>query len=140
MGDRQSSYKKRIAIQNKKFNLPLYPTTTIGSFPQTEEIRKTRNDYRCCKISEQQYIDVMKQGIADCVSKQESLGLDVLVHGEPERNDMVEYFGEQLTGYAFTQFGWVQSYGSRCVKPPIIYGDIARPKAMTVSGLNMLSH
>lgn len=132
MEDRQSCYKHREKIQQQKLQLPLYPTTTIGSFPQTQAIRQTRKDLRQQNISQQQYIEVMKQEIADCVREQESLGLDVLVHGEPERNDMVEYFGEQLTGYAFTQFGWVQSYGSRCVKPPIIYGDISRPKAMTV--------
>ena len=136
MANRQSSYQQRAEIQNKKFQLPPYPTTTIGSFPQTQTIRKTRQDYRNRIISEQKYIDVMKQEIADCVREQEALGLDVLVHGEPERNDMVEYFGEQLTGYVFTQFGWVQSYGSRCVKPPIIYGDISRPKAMTVNWTN----
>ena len=136
MANRQSSYQQRVEIQNEKFQLPSYPTTTIGSFPQTQTIRKTRQDYRNRIISEQKYIDVMKQEIADCVREQEALGLDVLVHGEPERNDMVEYFGEQLTGYVFTQFGWVQSYGSRCVKPPIIYGDISRPKAMTVNWTN----
>ena len=136
MAERQSSYQQRSEIQDKKFQLPLYPTTTIGSFPQTQAIRQTRKDFRNKDISEQQYIDVMKQEIADCVREQEALGLDVLVHGEPERNDMVEYFGEQLSGYAFTQFGWVQSYGSRCVKPPIIYGDISRPKAMTVDWTN----
>lgn len=136
MAERQSDYQQRAEIQNKKFQLPLYPTTTIGSFPQTRKIRKTRMDYRNKDISEQQYTDVMKQEIAECVREQESLGLDVLVHGEPERNDMVEYFGEQLTGYVFTQFGWVQSYGSRCVKPPIIYGDISRPKAITVGWTN----
>jgi 5-methyltetrahydropteroyltriglutamate--homocysteine methyltransferase len=136
MANRQSNYQKRAEIQNEKFQLPLYPTTTIGSFPQTQSIRQTRKDYRNNDISEQQYIDVMKQEIADCIREQESLGLDVLVHGEPERNDMVEYFGEQLTGYIFTQFAWVQSYGSRCVKPPIIYGDIARPNTMTVEWTN----
>ncbi len=132
MGKRQSPYKERAVLQHKKFNLPLYPTTTIGSFPQTQEIRQTRKDYRLGKISESEYQKAMQKEIASCVREQEVLGLDVLVHGEPERNDMVEYFGEQLKGYAFTQFGWVQSYGSRCVKPPIIYGDISRPKAMTV--------
>jgi len=136
MAERNSAYQQRAEIQQKKFQLPLYPTTTIGSFPQTQAIRKTRNDYRNQIISEQQYVAIMRQEIADCVRQQESLGLDVLVHGEPERNDMVEYFGEQLTGYAFTQFGWVQSYGSRCVKPPIIYGDISRPEAMTVDWTN----
>jgi len=132
MGKRQSPYKQRAEVQHKRFNLPLYPTTTIGSFPQTPEIRQTRKDYRLGKISEAKYQKAMQKEIASCVGEQEALGLDVLVHGEPERNDMVEYFGEQLRGYAFTQFGWVQSYGSRCVKPPIIYGDISRPAAMTV--------
>lgn len=136
MANRQSSYLQRAEIQSRKFNLPLYPTTTIGSFPQTQSIRQTRKDFRNNDISEQRYVEVMKQEIAGCVREQEALGLDVLVHGEPERNDMVEYFGEQLTGYAFTQFGWVQSYGSRCVKPPIIYGDISRPEAMTVDWTN----
>jgi 5-methyltetrahydropteroyltriglutamate--homocysteine methyltransferase len=132
MANRQSHYETRSKIQRKKFNLPLYPTTTIGSFPQTLEIRQVRRDFRTGKLSEQKYRDAMKSEIAHCVNEQELLGLDVLVHGEPERNDMVEYFGEQLNGYTLTQFGWVQSYGSRCVKPPIIYGDISRPTAMTV--------
>ncbi|VAW70691.1 5-methyltetrahydropteroyltriglutamate--homocysteine methyltransferase, partial [hydrothermal vent metagenome] len=136
MADRQSPYAQRAEIQRKKFQLPLYPTTTIGSFPQTQEIRQTRSGFRNGNISEQEYVAVMKKEIAECVREQEALGLDVLVHGEPERNDMVEYFGEQLTGYVFTRFGWVQSYGSRCVKPPIIYGDIARPEAMTVDWIN----
>ncbi|VAW54591.1 5-methyltetrahydropteroyltriglutamate--homocysteine methyltransferase [hydrothermal vent metagenome] len=136
MANRQSNYQQRAEIQNEKFQLPMYPTTTIGSFPQTQSIRQVRKDFRNHNISEQRYLKIMKQEIADCVREQESLGLDVLVHGEPERNDMVEYFGEQLTGYVFTQFAWVQSYGSRCVKPPIIYGDIARPKAMTVDWIN----
>ncbi|MCH9640021.1 MAG: 5-methyltetrahydropteroyltriglutamate--homocysteine S-methyltransferase, partial [Betaproteobacteria bacterium] len=132
IGLRQSPYQKRATLQQKKFNLPLYPTTTIGSFPQTREIRQARQNFKASKLSEAQYHQIMQQEIKTCVHEQERLGLDVLVHGEAERNDMVEYFGEQLTGYAFTQFGWVQSYGSRCVKPPIIYGDVSRPKAMTV--------
>ncbi len=132
IGLRQSPYQKRATLQQKKFNLPLYPTTTIGSFPQTREIRQARQNLKASKLSEAQYHQIMQQEIKTCVHEQERLGLDVLVHGEAERNDMVEYFGEQLTGYAFTQFGWVQSYGSRCVKPPIIYGDVSRPKAMTV--------
>ena len=136
MGNRQSPYHERAKIQRKKFNLPLYPTTTIGSFPQTREIRQARRDFRSGKLSEEQYRIAMQNEIKYCVSEQEALGLDVFVHGEPERNDMVEYFGEQLTGYAFTQFGWVQSYGSRCVKPPIIYGDISRPEPMTVEWAN----
>ena len=131
MGTRQSAYHQRAILQRKKFQLPLFPTTTIGSFPQTQEIRQTRRDFREGKLSESAYRQAMQKEIAICVQEQETLGLDVLVHGEPERNDMVEYFGEQLTGYAFTQFGWVQSYGSRCVKPPIIYGDVAHSHAMT---------
>ena len=132
MSQRQSGYSQRANIQDGIFNLPLFPTTTIGSFPQTQTIRKARRAFINKDISTQQYTEIMQKEISSCVQEQESLGLDVLVHGEPERNDMVEYFGEQLTGYAFTQFGWVQSYGSRCVKPPIIYGDISRPSSMTV--------
>ena len=132
MGQRHSSYKQRAEIQAKKLALPLFPTTTIGSFPQTAEIRKTRRDYRLGLLDDEQYQKAMHEEIKTCVREQESLGLDVLVHGEAERNDMVEYFGEKLTGFSFTQFGWVQSYGSRCVKPPIIVGDVSRPKPMTV--------
>lgn len=131
MGTRQSPYHQRAIVQRKKFQLPLFPTTTIGSFPQTQEIRQTRLDFREGKLSEQEYRQAMQKEIEICVREQEVLGLDVLVHGEPERNDMVEYFGEQLAGYAFTQLGWVQSYGSRCVKPPIIYGDVAHSQTMT---------
>ena len=130
--ERTSPYEKRHLPQQKRFKLPLYPTTTIGSFPQTAEIRKARQDWKKGFISEVDYIQLMKAEIDQVVKRQETIGIDVLVHGEPERNDMVEYFGEQLDGYAFTQFGWVQSYGSRCVKPPIIFGDVSRPKAMTV--------
>lgn len=132
MENRQSEYHKRATLQRKKFNLPLYPTTTIGSFPQTLEIRQARRDFRIGKLSEDEYREAMQSEIQHCIDEQETLDLDVFVHGEPERNDMVEYFGEQLTGYTFSQFGWVQSYGSRCVKPPIIYGDISRPTPMTV--------
>ncbi|MBV7433687.1 5-methyltetrahydropteroyltriglutamate--homocysteine S-methyltransferase [Cardiobacteriaceae bacterium TAE3-ERU3] len=132
LGERKSAYADRAELQHKHLNLPLFPTTTIGSFPQTPEIRKFRSDYRAGRISEQEYVDAMQADIRQCVAIQEELDLDVLVHGEAERNDMVEYFGEQLDGYIFTRFGWVQSYGSRCVKPPIIFGDISRPKAMTV--------
>ncbi len=132
MSQRQSNYAQRAIKQGNRFNLPLFPTTTIGSFPQTSKIRSTRKDFRLGQISQEKYQQVMQDEIEYSVREQENLGLDVLVHGEAERNDMVEYFGEQLTGYAFTQFGWVQSYGSRCVKPPIIYGDISRPQAMTV--------
>ena len=136
MGNRQSTYKERANIQHKKLDLPFFPTTTIGSFPQTGEIRQVRKDFKTATLTEEQYRIAMQNEIQHCVTEQEALGLDVFVHGEPERNDMVEYFGEQLTGYVFTQFGWVQSYGSRCVKPPIIYGDIARPKPMTVEWIN----
>ncbi|WP_226597671.1 5-methyltetrahydropteroyltriglutamate--homocysteine S-methyltransferase [Marinobacter nauticus] len=132
LGNRQSPYPQRIVRQRERLNLPAFPTTTIGSFPQTREIRQARLQFRKGELSEQAYIEQMRAEIVRCVEEQEKLGLDVLVHGEPERNDMVEYFGEQLDGYAFTRFGWVQSYGSRCVKPPILFGDIRRPQAMTV--------
>ncbi|WFS63961.1 5-methyltetrahydropteroyltriglutamate--homocysteine S-methyltransferase [Pseudodesulfovibrio thermohalotolerans] len=132
MYDRTSDFAKRSAIQKKQLNLPLFPTTTIGSYPQTDEIRKTRLQYKKGELSNAEYKETMKGHIAEVVAHQEELGLDVLVHGEPERNDMVEYFGQQLKGFCFTQNGWVQSYGSRCVKPPIIYGDISRPEQMTV--------
>lgn len=129
---RQSPYAARAQRQRARFRLPLYPTTTIGSFPQTAEIRKTRSAFRRGDIDFETYREAMQAQIRLAVTKQEALGLDVLVHGEAERNDMVEYFGEQLAGFAFTGNGWVQSYGSRCVKPPIIYGDVSRPAAMTV--------
>jgi len=112
--------------------LPLLPTTTIGSFPQTPEIRKARAAFKKGQVAQSAYVKAMRTEIRDAVARQEALGLDVLVHGEAERNDMVEYFGEQLQGFAFTGNGWVQSYGSRCVKPPIIYGDVERPAPMTV--------
>ena len=129
---RNRPYQERAPLQRSRLDLPLFPTTTIGSFPQTAGIRATRRDYRRGRIDAAGYQARMKAEIADTVRRQEALGLDVLVHGEPERNDMVEYFGEQLDGFAFTENGWVQSYGSRCVKPPIIYGDIERPAPMTV--------
>lgn len=129
---RTSVFAERIRKQQAILHLPLFPTTTIGSFPQTDEIRRVRAELKSGKINQVEYEAAIKQEIADCIAKQESIGIDVLVHGEAERNDMVEYFGEQLAGYAFTQFGWVQSYGSRCVKPPIIYGDVYRPKPITV--------
>ena len=129
---RATPYAERAPLQHEKHQQKLLPTTTIGSFPQTQEIRQTRRAFKNGDIDEATYIEAMKKEIAYVVEQQEALDIDVLVHGEPERNDMVEYFGEQMDGYAFTQFGWVQSYGSRCVKPPIIYGDVARPKAMTV--------
>jgi 5-methyltetrahydropteroyltriglutamate--homocysteine methyltransferase len=132
LGRRASAYPQRAARQSALLNLPAYPTTTIGSFPQTAEIRQARSQFKRGELDEASYKTVMQHEIARSVQEQEALGLDVLVHGEAERNDMVEYFGEQLDGYAFSQFGWVQSYGSRCVKPPILFGDISRPKAMTV--------
>ncbi|AOS77733.1 MULTISPECIES: 5-methyltetrahydropteroyltriglutamate--homocysteine S-methyltransferase [Hydrogenophaga] len=132
LGQRDSAYVKRAPKQAAFLKLPLYPTTTIGSFPQTAEIRHARSEHKAGRLDDAAYQAAMKAEIQRSVREQEALGLDVLVHGEAERNDMVEYFGEQLQGYAFSQFGWVQSYGSRCVKPPILFGDISRPKAMTV--------
>ncbi|KAG6778111.1 hypothetical protein POTOM_017961 [Populus tomentosa] len=129
---RATNVSARLDAQQKKLNLPILPTTTIGSFPQTMDLRRVRREYKAKKISEQNYVEAIKEEINKVVKIQEELDIDVLVHGEPERNDMVEYFGEQLSGFAFTANGWVQSYGSRCVKPPIIYGDVSRPKAMTV--------
>ncbi|MBY8972876.1 5-methyltetrahydropteroyltriglutamate--homocysteine S-methyltransferase [Pseudomonas sp. P867] len=129
---RQSPFAQRIEKQRAGLNLPLLPTTTIGSFPQTASIRLARQSYKAGKLSEAEYVEAMHSEVKHAVQVQENLGLDVLVHGEAERNDMVEYFAEQLDGYAFTRFGWVQSYGSRCVKPAVIFGDLSRPKAMTV--------
>ncbi|WP_343640494.1 5-methyltetrahydropteroyltriglutamate--homocysteine S-methyltransferase [Roseateles sp.] len=132
LGQRQTAYAVRASKQAALLKLPAFPTTTIGSFPQTGEIRHARSEYKAGRLDEAGYRAAMRAEIARSVEEQEALGLDVFVHGEAERNDMVEYFGEQLDGYAFSQFGWVQSYGSRCVKPPILFGDISRPKAMTV--------
>ena len=132
LGQRKSAYEKRAPKQAALLKLPAFPTTTIGSFPQTAEIRHARSQFKSGELNEAGYQAAMQTEIARSVREQEALGLDVFVHGEAERNDMVEYFGEQLDGYAFSQFGWVQSYGSRCVKPPILFGDISRPKAMTV--------
>nr|AAK64167.1 putative methionine synthase [Arabidopsis thaliana] len=129
---RTTEVSARLDAQQKKLNLPILPTTTIGSFPQTVELRRVRREYKAKKISEEDYVKAIKEEIKKVVDIQEDLDIDVLVHGEPERNDMVEYFGEQLSGFAFTANGWVQSYGSRCVKPPVIYGDVSRPKPMTV--------
>ncbi|USX27143.1 5-methyltetrahydropteroyltriglutamate--homocysteine S-methyltransferase [Oxalobacteraceae bacterium OTU3CINTB1] len=129
---RQSSFAQRQAVQRARLQLPDFPTTTIGSFPQTPAIRAARAGFKRGELNAADYESRMRDEIAYAVRRQEALGLDVLVHGEAERNDMVEYFGEQLDGFVFTQLGWVQSYGSRCVKPPIIYGDVGRPKAMTV--------
>lgn len=129
---RKPAFAEREKIQQETFQLPLLPTTTIGSFPQTKEVRANRAAFRKGEISEEQYVDFNKKQIADCVALQEKIGLDVLVHGEFERNDMVEYFGECLEGYLFTEKAWVQSYGTRCVKPPIVWGDVSRAKPMTV--------
>ncbi|WP_027922806.1 5-methyltetrahydropteroyltriglutamate--homocysteine S-methyltransferase [Pseudomonas sp. URMO17WK12:I12] len=129
---RHSPFAQRIEQQRARLKLPAFPTTTIGSFPQTGSIRLARQAFKQGKLSANDYTDAMHSEIRHAVQIQERLGLDVLVHGEAERNDMVEYFAEQLDGYLFTRFGWVQSYGSRCVKPAIIYGDLSRPKAMTV--------
>ena len=130
---RKSPHAQRKVTQQQVLKLPLLPTTTIGSFPQTPEIRKTRLSWKKGNLSTEDYKKFMKKEIADTVRYQEEIGLDVLVHGEAERTDMVEYFGFQLEGFAFTKNGWVQSYGSRCVRPPIIYGDVSRPEAMTVA-------
>ena len=129
---RKSPFAERIKLQNAWLNLPLLPTTNIGSFPQTTEIRHARAAFKKGDLSLADYEAAMKKEIEFVVREQEKLDLDVLVHGEAERNDMVEYFGELLDGFAFTKFGWVQSYGSRCVKPPVIYGDVTRPEPMTV--------
>ncbi|MFK4445475.1 5-methyltetrahydropteroyltriglutamate--homocysteine methyltransferase [Caballeronia udeis] len=132
LGQRKNAYPARAGKQAALLKLPAYPTTTIGSFPQTGTIRHARSQFKSGELDEAGYKVAMRAEIERSVREQEALGLDVLVHGEAERNDMVEYFGEQLDGYAFSQFGWVQSYGSRCVKPPVLFGDISRPKAMTV--------
>lgn len=129
---RQSPFHVRKVLQHKELGLPLYPTTTIGSFPQTKDVRSWRSKYKKGELSAEQYESLLKEECKKCVEWQEEIGLDVLVHGEFERNDMVEYFGEQLSGFAFTQNGWVQSYGSRCVKPPVIFGDVGRKHPMTV--------
>ena len=130
---RHSPYPVRAAAQAAWLKLPLLPTTTIGSFPQTAEIRSARAAFKRGELDAAAYQQAMKAEIELVIRKQEALDIDVLVHGEAERNDMVEYFGEQLAGFAFTEYGWVQSYGSRCVKPPLIFGDVARPQAMTVA-------
>ncbi|MDR0658218.1 MAG: 5-methyltetrahydropteroyltriglutamate--homocysteine S-methyltransferase [Mediterranea sp.] len=134
--ERALPFKERKSLQAAGLNLPVLPTTTIGSFPQTKEIREVRAKYRKGFIPEKDYTEQIKAAIRHNIEVQEKIGLDVLVHGEPERNDMVEYFGEQLSGFAFTQNGWVQSYGSRCVKPPVIYGDVSRPKSMTTDWIS----
>jgi 5-methyltetrahydropteroyltriglutamate--homocysteine methyltransferase len=132
MGIRKSRFAERAQTQRERFNLPAFPTTTIGSFPQTAEVRKARAAHSKGSVSDAEYKKFLHEETARAVRWQEEIGLDVLVHGEFERNDMVQYFGEQLSGFAFTNFGWVQSYGSRCVRPPILFGDVSRPNPMTV--------
>ncbi|MBQ8119403.1 MAG: 5-methyltetrahydropteroyltriglutamate--homocysteine S-methyltransferase [Ruminococcus sp.] len=129
---RLPAFSEREKIQKERFSLPLFPTTTIGSFPQTSDVKSARKAHRTGELSDSDYESFIKQKIAQCVALQEDIGLDVLVHGEYERNDMVEYFGECLDGCLFTEKAWVQSYGTRCVKPPVIWGDISRAKPMTV--------
>ncbi|VEF27435.1 5-methyltetrahydropteroyltriglutamate--homocysteine methyltransferase [Shewanella baltica] len=130
--ERANDFSVRQSVQQQKYHLPLLPTTTIGSFPQTPAIRGLRSRWRKGELNDAQYNEQLQQVTRDTIDRQLKLGIDVLVHGEAERNDMVEYFGEQLAGVGFSKNGWVQSYGSRCVKPPLIYGDVSRPKAMTV--------
>ncbi|MCT7531624.1 5-methyltetrahydropteroyltriglutamate--homocysteine S-methyltransferase [Aliarcobacter cryaerophilus] len=130
--EREYKFEDRIKAQREFFKYDFLTTTTIGSFPQTPEIRENRKNYKANLISKEEYETQIKKYIDDCVAFQDEIGLDILVHGEPERNDMVEYFGQLLEGFAFTQNAWVQSYGSRCVKPPVIFGDVSRPNAMTV--------
>jgi 5-methyltetrahydropteroyltriglutamate--homocysteine methyltransferase len=132
MAERRSPFAVRDRKQRARMALPPLPTTTIGSFPQTAQVRATRAAFKRGGIGHLAYLEAMRAEIREAIARQEALGLDVLVHGEAERNDMVEYFGERLWGYCFTEHGWVQSYGSRCVKPPILYGDVMRPQPMTV--------
>ncbi len=132
MANRQSPFVARIGKQEAALGLPLLPTTTIGSFPQTQEVRSMRAKFKKGEINESQYDAFLEKATAEAIRWQEEIGIDVPVHGEFERNDMVEYFGENLEGFAFTKNGWVQSYGSRCVKPPVIFGDVSRKGAMTV--------
>ena len=131
--DRPAPFAQRKVQHQARWKLPLFPTTTIGSFPQTDAVRQVRRDFRAGVVNQEDYEARIQDEIRATISAQELLGLDVLVHGEAERNDMVEYFGEQLEGFAFSRFGWVQSYGSRCVKPPILFGDVSRPEPMTVN-------
>jgi 5-methyltetrahydropteroyltriglutamate--homocysteine methyltransferase len=133
MSHRKSLFSTRKELQQQKLQLPLFPTTTIGSFPQTKEVREARAQHKAGKLDDSSYEAFLKSQTESCIRFQDEVGLDVLVHGEFERNDMVEYFGEQLSGFAATDNGWVQSYGSRCVKPPLIYGDVYRKYAMTVA-------
>ncbi|EGP10087.1 5-methyltetrahydropteroyltriglutamate--homocysteine methyltransferase [Bradyrhizobiaceae bacterium SG-6C] len=132
MANRRSAFAARAQVQRDRFKLPAFPTTTIGSFPQTSEVRKARAAFTKGTINQVEYDRFLREETRRAVAWQEEIGLDVLVHGEFERNDMVQYFGEQLSGFAFTQHAWVQSYGSRCVRPPILFGDVSRPKPMTV--------
>ena len=129
---RLPAFAEREKIQKEILKLPLFPTTTIGSFPQTQDVRKNRQEFKKGIKSKEEYVEFNKKKIAECIKLQEEIGLDVLVHGEFERNDMVEYFGEHLNGYVFTEKAWVQSYGTRNVKPPIIWGDVSRKEAITV--------
>ncbi len=131
-GDGRTDYTQRAELQRSSSRLPVLPATTIGSFPQTAEIRRTRADHRAGRIGDAEYERLTRAEIDRVITLQEDIGLDVLVHGEPERNDMVQYFAERLSGFATTQHGWVQSYGTRCVRPPILYGDVARPEPITV--------
>ncbi|MCL4117124.1 UNVERIFIED_CONTAM: hypothetical protein GTU68_050197 [Idotea baltica] len=132
MYHRSAPFSERQELQRKKLNLPVFPTTTIGSFPQISEVRQARAKFRKGIWTKEQYDTFLRLQTASCIEMQERAGLDMVVHGEFERNDMVEYFGEMLEGFAFTRYGWVQSYGTRCVKPPIIFGDVSRPEPMTV--------
>jgi 5-methyltetrahydropteroyltriglutamate--homocysteine methyltransferase len=132
MARRATPFTARRESQQAHLNLPSFPTTTIGSFPQTAEVRKARSDHAKGRLSQDDYAAFLREETARCVGWQEEIGLDVLVHGEFERNDMVQYFGEQLSGFAFTKHGWVQSYGSRYVRPPVLFGDVSRPRSMTV--------
>jgi len=136
MTERDSAHAQRSALQREALGLPTLPTTTIGSFPQTDDVRRMRAKYKKDEISEEEYEAFIEEQIADTIAAQEEIGLDVLVHGESERGDMVEYFGRQLDGFLFTENGWVQSYGSRCVRPPIIAGDVSRPEPMTTRWLS----
>ncbi|MGH8077493.1 MAG: 5-methyltetrahydropteroyltriglutamate--homocysteine S-methyltransferase, partial [Lysobacter sp.] len=133
MTQRAAPYPERSRLQAQRLGLPAFPTTTIGSFPQTSQVRHARAEHKAGRLDAAGYHAFLETETDRCLREQESIGLDVLVHGEFERNDMVEYFGEQLDGFAFTTHGWVQSYGSRCVKPPVLYGDVARPRPMTVT-------
>lgn len=129
---RSPARDERDAIQRREFNLPPLPTTTIGSFPQTSDVKANRKAYKRGDITAEEYTEFNRKKIAECVAWQDKTGLDVIVHGEYERNDMVEYFGQHLDGFLFTRNGWVQSYGTRCVKPPLVWGDVSRPEAITV--------